>query len=386
MSEPDAPLGVYVHVPYCPAVCPYCDFNVAVRKEPPWEDFALAIGNELAQRRQLFTGRLQSLYFGGGTPSLAPPETIARIVRSVCDSVPGSPREVTLEANPGTVTRATLEGYRAAGVNRVSLGWQSTHDRLLTLLGRTHDAAASRAAAVAVREAGFTSMSIDLIFAVPGQTMDDLEVDLDAVLAMSPEHVSLYGLTYHEGTPFFRARERGSVTPVDEGTEAAMFMRIAERLGGAGYRHYEVSNFAKPGHEAVHNASYWQGTPYLGLGPGAHSFMREGWKSGVRWETVRNPERYLQTFKKARPVGFTADETTFREELEALDLVRERILTGLRLIDGIDLAAEPFAAFDLAQGAAEAVAQGLARREGTRLVPTSDGRLQADTLAELVAP
>ena len=386
MSGPDAPLGVYVHVPYCPAVCPYCDFNVAVRKEPPWDEFVSAVANELAQRRPLFMGRLQSLYFGGGTPSLAPPKTIAAIVRTVRDSIPGEPREVTLEANPGTVTRASLEGYRAAGINRVSLGWQSTHDRLLALLGRTHDAAASRAAAVAVREAGIEAMSIDLIFGVPGQTMADLEVDLDAVLAMAPEHVSLYGLTYHEGTPFFRARERGAVTPVDETTEAEMFVRIAHRLGGAGYRHYEVSNFGKAGREAVHNGSYWQGTPYLGLGPGAHSFMRDGWKSGVRWETVRNPERYLSTFKKARPVGFSADETTFREELEAVDLVRERILTGLRLVDGIDLAAEPFASFDLEQGAAEAVTQGLARRDGSRLVPTFEGRLQADTLAELVAP
>ncbi len=386
MSGPEAPLGVYVHIPYCPAVCPYCDFNVAVRSQPPWSDFVAAIANELEQRRPELDGRLQSIYFGGGTPSLAPPETIAAIIDAVRDSLQGDPREVTLEANPGTVTRASLAGYRAAGVNRVSLGWQSTHDHLLVLLGRTHDAAASRAAAIAVREAGFAAMSIDLIFAVPGQSMEDLEVDLDAVLAMSPEHVSLYGLTYHEGTPFFRARARGTVTPVDEATEAAMFTRIAERLTGSAYRHYEVSNFAKPGHEAVHNASYWQGTPYLGLGPGAHSFVRDGWTSGVRWESVRNPERYLAIFKKGRPVGFSPDETTFREQLSAVDLLRERILTGVRLIDGIDLAAQPFASFDLARGAAEAVKRGLARRDGTRLVPTFAGRLQADTLAELVAP
>jgi coproporphyrinogen III oxidase-like Fe-S oxidoreductase len=316
---------------------------------------------------------------------------------------------VTLEANPGTVTRASLEGYRAAGVTRLSLGWQSTHDHLLELLGRTHDAAASRASAIAVREAGFTEMSIDLIFAVPGQTMADLEVDLDAVLAMSPEHVSLYGLTYHEGTPFHRARERGAITPVDDQTEAAMFTRIAERLTAAGYRHYEVSNFAKAGHEAVHNSSYWHGTPYLGLGPGAHSFQRDGWRRGVRWETVRNPRRYLETFKKARPVvpflgmassrgsvssssaadvAFSrpAADMAFREELGPVDLLRERILTGLRLDIGIDLATEPFSAFDLAPAAARAVARGLASREGSRLVPTFAGRLQADTLAELVAP
>ena len=383
MSAPD-PLGVYVHVPYCPAVCPYCDFNVAVRREPPWEQFALAVENELSMRLPEFAGGLRTLYFGGGTPSLAPPETIARIIGAIRRRIPGEPLEVTLEANPGTVTRASLEGYRRAGVTRVSLGWQSTHDRLLATLGRTHDAAASRDAAIAVREAGFGEMSIDLIFAVPGQGMAELDVDLDAVLAMSSEHVSLYGLTYHEGTPFFRARARGTMTPVDEQTEAAMFTRIAERLTAAGYRHYEVSNFGKPGHEALHNSSYWHGTPYLGLGPGAHSFRREGWRRGVRWETVRHPDRYVKLFTSTEP-----DEkllVTFREELTALDLVRERILTGLRLADGIDLAAEPFASFDLEAGSTAALAEGLARRDGTRLVPTFAGRLQADTLAELVAP
>lgn len=376
--------GVYVHIPYCPAVCPYCDFNVAVRKAPPWDAFAQALENELALRLPDFSGGLRTLYFGGGTPSLAPPDIIARIIDAVRNSIPGEPLEVTLEANPGTVTRASLEGYRKAGITRVSLGWQSTLDRLLATLGRTHDAAASRDAAIAVREAGFAAMSIDLIFAVPGQGMGELEVDLDAVLAMSPEHVSLYGLTYHEGTPFFRARERGTVTPVDEQTEATMFTRIAQRLTSAGYRHYEVSNFAKPGHEARHNSSYWQGTPYLGLGPGAHSFQREGWQRGVRWETVRNPDRYVKLFDDAQRDA--AQLVTFREELTALDMVRERILTGLRLIGGIDLATEPFNAFDLGQGAADAVSEGLATRDGSRLIPTFDGRLQADTLAELVAP
>lgn len=383
MSEAEQ-FGVYVHIPYCPAVCPYCDFNVAVRKRPPWDQLAQAIANELTQRLPDFSGSLRTLYFGGGTPSLAPPEVIARIIAHVRDSIPGEPLEITLEANPGTVTRASLEGYRRAGVTRVSLGWQSTHDRLLATLGRTHDAAASREAAIAVREAGFDEMSIDLIFAVPGQGMTELDVDLDAVLAMSPEHVSLYGLTYHEGTPYFRARERGTFTPVDEQTEAAMFTHIAGRLTQAGYRHYEISNFAKPGHEARHNSSYWHGTPYLGLGPGAHSFRREGWRQGVRWETLRNPDRYVKLFTDAQR---DAEQlVTFREELTPLDMVRERILTGLRLIDGIDLAAAPFSDFDLSRGVARAIEEGLATMESTRLVPTFDGRLQADTLAELVAP
>lgn len=385
MSATDS-FGVYVHIPYCPAVCPYCDFNVAVRKAPPWSELQSAIASELRARVTAVRGTLNSIYIGGGTPSLAPPGTIAELLAAIRENIPGRPREVTLEANPGTVTLASLESYLAAGVSRISLGWQSTHDRLLATLGRTHDAAASRQAARDVRAAGFDNMSIDLIFAVPGQTQDDLDADLDAVLAMSPEHVSLYGLTYHEGTPFERARRQGTLTPVDELTEAGMFTHIAERLTRAGYRHYEVSNFAKPGFEAVHNASYWAGTPYLGLGPGAHSFVRAGWQQGTRWENVRNPDRYLKAPHAAGVPLDGAPDTSFVETLTPLDLVRERILTGLRLVDGIDLATEPFASFDLESGAAEAVAAGLAERHGTRLKPTFDGRLQADTLAELVAP
>jgi len=355
--------GVYVHIPYCPAVCPYCDFNVAVRKEPPWDAFAKAVTDELAARRPLFEGDVRTLYFGGGTPSLAPPSVIAAIV----EAVGGSPGEVTLEANPGTITPATLKGYKDAGITRISLGWQSTHDRLLKTLGRTHSAAQSQEAARAVKAAGFASMSIDLIFAVPGQTLEDLDADLDAVFAIDPEHVSLYGLTYHEGTPFEKSRRKGTLTPVDEVTETAMFERIAERLTARGYRHYEVSNFAKPGFEAQHDSSYWHGIPYMGLGPGAHSFV-----GNQRWETVRNPDRYMSD-----PL-----QQTFRETLSALDMARERILTGLRLEEGIDLS--EFAGFEL--GVDEAIREGLAVRDGDRLKPTAKGRLQADTLAEIVAP
>jgi oxygen-independent coproporphyrinogen-3 oxidase len=355
--------GVYIHIPYCPAICPYCDFNVAVRKQPPWREFAKAVTDQLAVER--FAGDVRTLYFGGGTPSLAPPQIIAELVQAVG----GHPSEVTLEGNPGTVTGASLKGFRDAGITRVSLGWQSTHDRLLKTLGRTHSAAESRDAAIAVKAAGFAAMSIDLIFAVPGQSMRDLDEDIDAVFAIDPEHVSLYGLTYHQGTPFERAREKGTLMPVDEQTESAMFERIAERLSERGYRHYEVSNFAKPGFEAQHNSSYWHGIPYLGLGPGAHSFS-----GSARWENLRNPDRYI-----ASPL-----QKTFREELSALDVLRERILTGLRLDEGINLAIAPFN--QLALGVDEAVRQGLAIRDGTWLRPTKKGRLQADTLAEIVAP
>lgn len=380
--------GVYVHIPYCPAICPYCDFNVAVRRNVDWEAFTRAIGVELAARASAFEPTLSTLYFGGGTPSLAPPSAIAAIADGVRERFHGLPREVTLEANPGTVSLDALRGYRAAGVNRVSLGWQSTHDHFLRLLGRTHTAAESAEAAAMVRDAGIEQLSVDLIFAVPGQTMAELDADLDAVLSLSPEHVSLYGLTYHENTPFWRSRALGRIQPVDDAVEAAMFERISERLRGAGYLHYEVSNFAKRGHEAVHNSAYWDGTPYLGLGPGAHSFAREAWSRGWRWETLRNPDRYIKTMLGTAPrAGMPQSgdaHVTFVESLDALDLVRERVLTGLRLERGIDVTEEPFAGQSLAIH--EAVAEGLATFDGRTLKPTAAGRLKADDLALVVAP
>ncbi|MBC7792677.1 MAG: radical SAM family heme chaperone HemW [Clostridia bacterium] len=380
--------GVYIHIPYCPAICPYCDFNVAVRKAVDWDGFVHAVSTELDARAALFPRMLQSIYFGGGTPSLAPPEVIGALADKVRSLFVGIPREVTLEANPGTVSLESLRGYREAGVTRLSLGWQSTHDHLLKLLGRTHSAAESAQAAVTARLADFDNLSVDLIFAVPGQTLVELEADLDAVLALAPEHVSLYGLTYHENTPFWRSRALGNITPVDDAVEAAMFERISERLVAAGYAHYEISNFARSGHEALHNASYWNGTPYLGAGPGAHSFMRDGWNRGWRWETLRNPDRYIASMAQPR-IGRPSPgdaHVTFVEELTRIELARERVLTGLRLEAGIDVTVEPFTGQALENGIAYAVAQGLATFDGRLLVPTAAGRLRADDLAVLVAP
>ena len=355
-----------------------------MRKAVDWDAFAKAVIDELRGRAALFPRELLSIYFGGGTPSLAPASVIASIAGEVRALFRGEPAEVTLEANPGTVSAESLAGYRAAGVTRVSLGWQSTHDHLLRLLGRTHSAAESSKAAELVRAAGFDALSMDLIFAVPGQTMAELDADLDAVLALAPEHVSLYGLTYHENTPFWRSRALGKITPVDDAVEAAMFERIAERLVGAGYGHYEISNFAKPGCEAVHNGSYWRGVPYLGVGPGAHSFVREAWDRGWRWETVRNVDRYVGTpVRDGRPL--TGDpKVSWVEELSPLDMVRERVLTGLRLAKGIDISEPPFAGAAL--NIDEAVAEGLATFDGRYLVPTAAGRLRADDLAVMVAP
>jgi len=259
MSELDAGFGVYVHVPYCRRICPYCDFNVHIARRADWEGLARGMGAELVARSAPFAGLLaSSLYFGGGTPSLAPVALLDGVREAVAARFGlAADAEVTVEVDPATLARDGFAALRRLGVTRVSLGWQSTHDRLLRVLGRGHAALESREAYEGARAAGFEDVSIDLIFAVPGQTMADLDRDLDEIEQLAPDHVSLYAFTYHEGTELFRRRAQGRVVPVTEELELEMMLRIEARLVGAGFEHYEVSNYARPGKRSRHNMLYW---------------------------------------------------------------------------------------------------------------------------------
>ncbi len=383
--------GAYVHIPYCKHVCPYCDFNVYVARRADWSGFEDALVAELDARAAAFTGAaLDSLYFGGGTPSLASPAMLSRLVgalRRRFAVVPGA--EVTLEVEPRTVDAASLTALAEAGVNRISLGWQSTHDRLLRVLGRGHKAQDSERAFVQARQAGFDNISIDLIFAVPSQTEEELDRDLDAILQLGPEHVSLYALTFHEGTPYFRWRQSGRVVAIDEELELAMMLRIEERLTACGYEHYEVSNYARPGYRAYHNQIYWRGGRYLGIGPGAHSFWRQGWSTGLRWQGRRDPAAYIEAWQRTDEGAGTpaAEAPTLEswEKLSARQLLSERILVGLRTSDGVDLAGLKTgeAAGELETAACKAQALGWLSRAGSRLLPTKVGLANADALAAL---
>lgn len=382
--------GAYVHVPYCRRICPYCDFNVHIAKRADWPGLTGAIEAEIARRAPAFAAsRAVSLYFGGGTPSLAPLELFAR-VRAVVEAhwplVPDA--EVSVEVDPATLGAAGFVALRRAGVTRLSLGWQSTHDRLLRVLGRGHSAADSEEAYRLARAAGHDDVSVDLIFGVPGETLADLDRDLDAILRLEPDHVSLYALTYHEGTELHRRRRQGRLVPVDEELEAEMMIRVEARLGAAGYEHYEVSNYARPGKRSRHNQIYWQGGEYAGLGPGAHSFAREGWRRGWRWEAVRAPGAYIAAWSQPGPAGRPAAgdaSVSFVEELGPRELLAERFLVGLRLADGVSLDELELGdeAARIEHAAAEAAARGWIRRAGARLVPTSAGLMRADALAEL---
>jgi oxygen-independent coproporphyrinogen-3 oxidase len=322
--------GVYIHFPYCRKRCPYCDFAVHARARIPHDAYADAVVAELAVRAPLFAGReLVSVYFGGGTPGLWRADCVARVLSAVTGAFARpAPLEVTLEANPDDLSREHLDALASAGVNRLSLGAQSLQDKHLHTLGRTHGAAQVVAAVADARAAGFTSLSLDLMFALPAQTLTELEADLAGVLAMAPDHLSVYNLTVEERTAFGGLQRAGLLHVPESGVAAEMYERIMERLAGAGFDHYEISSWARPGRRARHNTLYWTGGEYLGLGCSAHSFRRLPDGGGERFSAVRSVDAWL----KAPPLA-TA------ETLDAGAVEREAVWLGLRLLDGIDRSA-----------------------------------------------
>lgn len=319
MDRAERDFGIYVHVPWCRTRCPYCAFNVHVDRDAPWEAWRDGVLRDWSEQQPEFgDGLAHSLYLGGGTPSLAP----AGIVGELVTSLPlRSDAEVTLEANPGTVSAAGLDALREAGVTRLSLGVQTFNKRFAHILNRGHTVAAARELVELVAASGFRSWSVDLIFGLPGQSLADLGEDLDALVALDPPHVSLYGLTMEPGTPFGRAAEQGRMRAADPELWRTMYDNIVERLADAGLDRYEVSNFARPGHRAVHNEAVWRGEPYAGLGPGAHGFT----PAGRRLVNRNIPEDWMAT-------GLDRAERPGPHE-RATDLV----LTALRHVDGLDL-------------------------------------------------
>ena len=341
MDERDeTSVGVYVHVPFCERVCPYCDFAVlATRSLAPANEaqYVDALLAELGQRCGAFAGRsLASLYLGGGTPSLLQPESIARLVQAVRARFPAQgPVEITLEMNPGTLDRERLPGFRAAGVGRVSVGVQSFDDQTLKRLGRAHRADEARRTLRAAREAGFEAVCLDLLFAAPGQDLDDFSRDLDEAVAFAPEHVSAYELTLEGETPFAKAgRERLALPGEDTGV--AMLELAERRLTDAGYERYELSNYARPGCQAVHNRRYWERRPVLGLGMGAVSSDPRDASApyGRRRTNPRQLSQYLAQLQAGSPADLALSEC-----LEAATARGEAAFLALREARGLAAAA-----------------------------------------------
>jgi len=309
----DSSVGVYVHVPFCERVCPYCDFAVIGTPElPPAQEtrYVDALLRELASRTAAYQDadgrphRLASIYLGGGTPALLSPESLGRIVEGVRAAFPSDvPVEITLEVNPSTVERDRLPGFRAIGVNRVSVGVQSFEDAVLKRLGRAHRAEEAHLTLDACRAAGFQVISLDLIFAAPGQCLADVEADLGSALAFGPDHVSTYELTIESGTPFALAASRGQLPLPDEAEAIAMLEALEDRLRLSGYVRYEISNYAHPGFQAVHNRRYWQRQPVLGIGVGAFSTEPASAAApyGARRSNVRDLRTYLDRIAQQLP-------------------------------------------------------------------------------------
>jgi putative oxygen-independent coproporphyrinogen III oxidase len=395
---------LYLHVPFCVRRCSYCDFSIAVRKRIPARAYVEAVLRELHALQKSpgwanpgamprgtprgttsppgqvpnAEGGLDTLYLGGGTPSLLPPDAIHQLLdairekRRIPHSAFGFDLEVTLEANPEDVTPETAQAWRAAGVNRVSLGAQSFDDRVLRWMHRSHDALRIGDAVRALRRAGIANVSLDLIFALPADLDRDWARDLDSAIALEPSHLSLYGLTVEQRTPLARWISRGATTAPDDERYAAEYLFAHVRLAAHGYHFYEVSNAARDGVRSRHNSAYWSGRPYLGLGPAAHSFdgRARRWNLAA-WEAYR---RALATGRS--PVESEEMLTDEQRELE-------RVYLALRTDEGLDLAAlcrplPPVAAW---------VERGWVEVRGGRLVCTPEGWLRLDALVrDLTGP
>ncbi len=372
--------SLYVHIPYCQAKCPYCDFNSYAAAEWPEGRYAQALVEELrfyVAEPPWHGSTVATIFFGGGTPSLFQPATIGGLLDGIAALCPLAPDvEVTLEANPGTVERARLAGFRSAGVNRLSFGIQSFQPALLTTLGRIHSADDARAAIAAARAAGFDNLNLDLIFAVPGETRAGWAGDVAEVIRHAPEHVSTYNLTYEPGTPFHTLRARGALTPLDDGDELWMYQHARAALAAAGYAQYEISSFARPQRAARHNLSYWRGIDYLGLGAGAHSYASTpGW--GRRWSNERIPDRYVASVASGGAV-------VSREDLSFEMAAAEFMFLGLREMAGVDAAAFATrfgrALADVHPEVEGFAADGLLAERDGRLVLSERGLMIADTI------
>ena len=374
--------GLYLHFPFCRSKCRYCDF-FSLTDAVPHEAYARAIERECRLREPSWRGRLaQSLYLGGGTPTLWDVSALRRAMDELRARLPFAPAaEWTIEANPGTVDAPLLAACRSAGFNRLSIGVQSFDDAILSSLGRAHTAQQAIEATAAAREAGFESLSLDLIHGLPGQTLEGALADLDMALSLGPDHLSLYELMVdhlESETPLSRDVASGAVRLPDEDEVFEMGRALACRAAQAGLTRYEISNFARAGHDSRHNQLYWTGGEYLGLGCGAVGFALDDpgdpARGGRRWQNARDMGRYLSALKRGE-----LPETS-SERLDGKTLFEEFVMLGLRQCAGVDLA-EACARFQVSRCRREAiqaralplVQEGLLQSDGTRILATRAG-------------
>jgi oxygen-independent coproporphyrinogen-3 oxidase len=327
-------IALYLHIPFCTAKCGYCDFNSYAGHEHMIPSYAGTLVKDAALWRDAVRGRtVETVFFGGGTPSLNPPDEMRQILDGMRATFNvAADAEIALEANPGSLSEEYLRALRDIGFNRLSIGVQSFDDEDLVALDRIHTAQDARDAYAAARAAGFDNVNLDLIYGLPEQPLSAWRRNLEQAVELAPEHLSLYALTIEEGTPLARDVARGRVTAPDPDMQAEHYEWTQDRLAAAGYEHYEISNWARPGRECRHNLVYWQNREYLGLGAGAHSFL-----NGVRFSTALLPNRYAELVDESA----AAADGTMRHVVGAEDVTPElamadTMILGLRLAVGID--------------------------------------------------
>jgi oxygen-independent coproporphyrinogen-3 oxidase len=322
---------IYVHVPFCVEKCHYCAFVSNIPQNNELMEYPELLMREL----QIYAsgpGPVDSVYFGGGTPSLLQPLQLARLLEGIAGQTGiSAAAEITLEANPGTIDHISLKEFRAVGINRISLGIQSFDDHFLNCLGRIHTTEQSRQGFQNARNAGFKNISIDLIHSLPGQSLNQWRSELQHAIELYPEHISIYGLTVEEGTPFARIYPADSPALVDEDLSADMFELADELLTESGFEHYEIANYARPGYRSQHNSGYWKRDGYRGLGVAAHSFLREGY--GIRFSNPDTLEEYRRSITSGQLTRI--DE----HQLTEGDAMAEYLFLGLRLAEGVSLSA-----------------------------------------------
>jgi oxygen-independent coproporphyrinogen III oxidase len=327
-----APIGVYIHIPYCARICPYCDFNVYARKQAQFPDYVDALLSEIDLIADKHGDRgIATIFIGGGTPSLLPAGDIARILVRIGERFNVSAgAEITMEANPEGLETAYLRGIRNAGVNRLSIGVQTDQAHGLKVLGRAHKPETPVRGIAAARDAGFDNLSLDFIFGWPKQTLEDWERDLDFILETNPEHASMYSLIIEPNTPYQTAVNRGILVPVDDDLVSEMYEMTLDRMQAAGWDHYEISNWARASHyRSRHNLIYWRNAEYIALGAGAHGHL-----DSQRFNNILLPETYVETVNAGRlPVAES-------EEIDQATAIAETMMLGIRLTrDGISASA-----------------------------------------------
>ena len=314
-------ISLYIHIPFCVRKCLYCDFPSFSGMDGMFEDYVRRLCREMGEAAPSFQGiGVKSVFFGGGTPSILPPALMGRIMDKIMSAYDvNSDAEISMEANPGTLDAAKLREYKSMYFNRLSMGLQAWQDRLLERLGRIHRVGEFEDNFLQARDSGFKNINVDLMFSLPGQTLDDWQETLEKVIRLDPEHISAYSLIIEEGTPFFDMYEKGQITETDENTDRRMYYLAKEMLSDKGFRQYEISNFAKEGFECRHNITYWRTEEYRGFGLGAHSYV-----DGTRFHNSADMKEYMAG-------GGRLD----MEKLTPEEMQEEFMFMGLRMNEGI---------------------------------------------------